>query len=131
MAGGATVTVAAFGGTGALNDDGFQVTFNGGPLAATNVAALALTNPVGTTGFVGETAKGGAIDNGGNVVEETGNHAPVVTVPAAVTIPVRTPFALTGSATDSDGDTVTYMWEQNDRGGSPAAAPPAPRWSAT
>jgi Putative Ig domain len=51
------------------------------------------------------------------VVEVTANHAPVVTVPAAVTIPIRTPFALTGSATDSDGDTVTYMWEQNDRSG--------------
>ncbi|HEX2772341.1 MAG TPA: M12 family metallo-peptidase, partial [Micromonosporaceae bacterium] len=107
---GATVTLAAFGGTGTLTDAGFQVTFNGGSLAATNVAALALTNPAGTSGFLGETAKGGAIDNGGNQVEATGNHAPVVTVPAAVTIPVRTPFALTGGATDSDGDTVTYMW---------------------
>lgn len=114
---GATVTVAAFGGTGALTDAGFQVTFNGGPLAATDVTALALTNAAGASGFVGETAKGGPIDNGGNQVEVTANHAPVVTVPAAVTIPVRTPFALTGSATDSDGDTVTYMWEQNDRGG--------------
>ncbi|HEV7707752.1 MAG TPA: M12 family metallo-peptidase [Asanoa sp.] len=115
---GTTVSVAAFGGgAAALTDEGFQVAFNGGPLAATNVAALALTNPAGASGFVGETAKGGPIDNGGNLVEETGNHAPVVTVPDAVTIPVRTPFALTGSATDSDGDTVTYLWEQNDRGG--------------
>ena len=80
-------------------------------------ANLGLTNTVGVTGFVGETAKGGPVDNGGNVVVATGNHAPVVTVPGAVTIPVRTPFALTGSATDSDGDTLTYMWEQNDRGG--------------
>ncbi|HEX6683545.1 MAG TPA: M12 family metallo-peptidase, partial [Candidatus Limnocylindrales bacterium] len=114
---GATVTVAAFGGTGTLTDAGFQVTFNGGELAATNVAALELTGTVGASGFVGETAKGGPVDNGGNVVQVTANHAPVVTVPANVTIPVRTPFALTGSATDSDGDTVTYMWEQNDRGG--------------
>ncbi|WP_239097446.1 M12 family metallo-peptidase [Asanoa ferruginea] len=115
---GTTVTVAAFGGgAGALTDDGFQVAFNGGPLAATNVDALALTNLTGASGFVGETAKGGAIDNGGNLVEETGNHTPVVTVPDAVTIPVRTPFSLTGSATDSDGDPVTYLWEQNDRGG--------------
>ncbi|SNS60313.1 Putative Ig domain-containing protein [Asanoa hainanensis] len=110
---GAPVTVAAFGGTGALTDVGFQVTFGG----AANVAALGLTF-AGASGFVGETAKGGPIDNGGNVVELTGNHAPVVTVPAAVTIPVRTPFALTGSATDAEGDTLTYLWEQNDRGGS-------------
>ncbi|NES31867.1 hypothetical protein GCE86_15885 [Micromonospora terminaliae] len=118
---GATVTVAAFGGTGVLADTGFQVTF-GGTLAATNVAPLALAGLSGASGFVGETAKGGAIDNGGFVVEETANHAPVVTVPATVTIPVRTPFALSGSATDSDGDTVTYMWEQNDRGGAAGTA---------
>jgi hypothetical protein len=56
---GATVTVAAFGGAGALNDTGFQITFNGGPLAATNVTPLAITSSVGASGFVGETAKAG------------------------------------------------------------------------
>ena len=35
----------------------------------------------------------------------------------AYTIPLRTPFALTGSATDADGDPLLYSWEQNDRGG--------------
>lgn len=118
---GATVTVAAFGGSGALNDTGFQVTF-GGTLAATNVAALTLSNLTGVTGFVGETAKGGAVDNGGHLVEQTTNHAPVVTVPENVTIPVRTPFALTGSATDADRDTLTYLWEQNDRGAAAGTA---------
>ncbi|WP_432825857.1 M12 family metallo-peptidase [Dactylosporangium sp. CA-092794] len=119
---GATVTVAAFGGSGALNDQGFQVTF-GGTLAATRVGPLALTGPSGVSGFVGETAKGGPIDNGGNIAEPTANHAPVVTLPAAsYTIPVRTPFTLTGGATDSDGDTVTYMWEQNDRGAAAGTA---------
>ena len=42
---------------------------------------------------------------------------PVVTAPATFTIPLRTPFALTGSATDADGDPLLYSWEQNDRGG--------------
>ncbi|GAA3748992.1 hypothetical protein GCM10022225_36560 [Plantactinospora mayteni] len=114
---GALVTVAPFGGTGLLDDTGFQVTFAGGPVAGVNVGALTVTNLTGTDGFVGETVKGGPIDNGGWQVAQTGNSAPVVTVPAAYTIPVRTPFALTGSATDADGDTVTYLWEQNDRGG--------------
>jgi hypothetical protein len=114
---GATVGVASFGGTAVLDGTGFQVTFNGGPVAAVNVASLAITAAIGASGSVGETVKGGAVDNGGWLVEETGNHAPVVTVAASYTIPVRTPFALTGSATDADGDTVTYMWEQNDRGG--------------
>ncbi|MFU8875607.1 M12 family metallo-peptidase [Micromonospora sp. SL4-19] len=118
---GANVTVAAFGGSGTLNDTGFQVTF-GGTLANTNVASLELTNFSGASGFVGETAKGGAIDNGGFLVEDTANHAPLVTVPGNVTIPVRTPFALTGSATDVDGDTLTYLWEQNDRGATAGTA---------
>src|SRR4029077_10525204 len=42
---------------------------------------------------------------------------PVVTAPASYTIPLRTPFALTGSATDGDNDALVYSWEQNDRGG--------------
>ena len=44
-------------------------------------------------------------------------HIPVVAAPTEFTIPLRTPFALTGSATDADDDTLLYSWEQNDRGG--------------
>jgi hypothetical protein len=119
---GATVTVAGFGGA-AIDDTGFQVTFNGGAVATTNLDSLGIANPTGMSGFVGETVKGGAQDNGGIRVDDTGNHAPVVTLPAAsYTIPVRTPFALTGSATDDDGDHLTYLWEQNDRGGTTGTA---------
>ena len=69
----------------------------------------------GASGFAGETDKGGPVDNKGTITQ-TGNSAPVVTVPAGSTIPLRTPFALTGSATDADGDTILYAWEQNDIG---------------
>src|SRR5262249_41259329 len=44
----------------------------------------------------------------------TANHAPNVAPVANVTIPIATPFALTGSATDPEGDSLTYCWEQND-----------------
>ena len=114
---GATATVAGFGG-GAFNNTGFQVTFTGA-LAATNVpVTLGLQGfSPGASGFVGETDKGGAVDNKGGIVTETGNHFPTVTAPESYTIPLRTPFALTGSATDPDGDPLLYSWEQNDRGG--------------
>jgi hypothetical protein len=113
---GGVATVAAFGGSGALNDFGFQVTFSGA-LAATNVSSVGLADLTGADGFVGETAKGGPVDNQGFTIEPTGNSAPEVTVPGEVAIPLRTPFALTGGATDPDGDVVTYLWEQTDRGG--------------
>jgi trimeric autotransporter adhesin len=99
----------------ALSDTAFTVTF-GGTLANTNVNELQLVNCTGgCTGYVGEIAKGGATTRRGTVTA-TGNNYPTVTVPAGYTIPLRTPFALTGSGSDSDGDTVTYLWEQNDRG---------------
>jgi hypothetical protein len=45
-----------------------------------------------------------------------GNNAtPVANAGSNFTIPVSTPFALTGSATDANaGDVLTYSWEQND-----------------
>ena len=42
------------------------------------------------------------------------NTAPVVALVSNYTIPKSTPFALTGSATDANGDALTYCWEQND-----------------
>lgn len=44
------------------------------------------------------------------------NQAPVVNAGADYSIPVNTPFLLTGSATDADGDMLSYAWEQWDTG---------------
>ncbi len=47
----------------------------------------------------------------------TGNTPPVVNAGSNYVIPVSTPFTLTGSATDINGDLLTYSWEQIDVGG--------------
>ncbi|HIC30719.1 MAG TPA: T9SS type A sorting domain-containing protein [Flavobacteriaceae bacterium] len=52
----------------------------------------------------------------------TGNSAPTADAGANYTIPISTPFKLTGSSTDADGtSTHTYTWEQYDLG--PAGLP--------
>ena len=105
--------ISGFGGTvtiTALTDGAFTITFAG--TAQWNV--LQIVNASGFTGYIGEIAKGGLTTRQGSV-SATGNNFPTVTTAAAWTIPVRTPFVLTGSATDPDGDALTYMWEQNDR----------------
>ncbi len=63
------------------------------------------------------------------------NATPVVAPVSNYTIPISTPFALTGSATDANGDPLTYCWEQNDNsstsGASSVASPTkttGPNW---
>lgn len=50
------------------------------------------------------------------------NATPVVAAVSNYTIPKSTPFALTGAATDANGDALTYCWEQNDDAGSQTGA---------
>ncbi|MEZ5537264.1 MAG: M12 family metallo-peptidase [Thiolinea sp.] len=44
------------------------------------------------------------------------NKLPTVNAGADYTIPARTPFILDGSASDSNGDTLLYSWDQIDAG---------------
>ncbi|MEJ7627610.1 MAG: reprolysin-like metallopeptidase [Ferruginibacter sp.] len=65
-----------------------------------------ISNFVGTTG--GSTC---------GVLSATNNGIPVVgALTPNTSIPVGTPFTLTGTATDPNGDALTYCWEQWDLG---------------
>ncbi len=48
------------------------------------------------------------------VSTNTGNSIPTADAGLDFTIPKSTPFMLTGTGTDADGDTLTYIWEQVD-----------------
>ena len=50
------------------------------------------------------------------------NATPVINPLSSYTIPINTPFSLTGTATDADGDPLTYCWEQNDNHGGQTGA---------
>lgn len=61
---------------------------------------------------------GNFITGGGHTCPNTtglANSAPTVTgTPGDITIPASTPFALTATAADADGDPILYCWEQMD-----------------
>ena len=103
---------------------GFQVIFATSARPGTaqsdqlDMAPLTVTSTSpGVSGTVGETARGGPAGNAGDQVIATANSRPVVRAPRNRTIPLRTPFTLTGSGSDPDGHRLTYLWEQNDTGG--------------
>jgi hypothetical protein len=62
------------------------------------------------------------------VVTATGNSAPVISPYSNYSIPYKTPFTLTGAASDPDSDPITYCWEEYDLG--PAGSPSAPTGNA-
>ncbi|MBK8623670.1 MAG: T9SS type A sorting domain-containing protein [Saprospiraceae bacterium] len=77
----------------------------------------------------GKSLSGG---NAYNCAQKTpsGNRNPSVAMPSGgFTIPISTPFALTASGSDEDGDALTYRWEQYNLGpqstlGSPTGSAP-------
>ncbi|HCB07184.1 MAG TPA: M12 family metallo-peptidase [Nocardioides sp.] len=111
---GGTISVTPFFDAATWNDNGFQVSY-GGTLAGRDVRTPAVADAVGVAGYAGTVVQGGSHGIGGSTGTATSNRSPSVTAPSAKTIPVRTPFALTGSGEDADGDALVYTWEQDDR----------------
>lgn len=116
LTGGESVTVTGFDGATFPDDAGFTVTWND-DVDHARIAVASVQDEGGqpVSAAVGVLVQGGPGSNQG-AVSATGNRAPAVTAPADKTIPVRTPFTLTGSGTDVDGDALVYLWEQNDVG---------------
>ncbi len=54
----------------------------------------------------------------------TTNNPPTVSAGASYTIPVNTPFALTATGSDPDGNPLTYSWEERDNSASSSVALP-------
>ena len=104
----------------APDETGFQVIFNDEATieadGGDDVPLMGLTGTGGdVSGFVGETAQGGLSNADGQPVASD-NTTPRVTAPDDRTIPIRTPFALTGSGQDANGDPLIYLWEQTNFG---------------
>lgn len=59
----------------------------------------------------------GGIDPACGTPTGNNNNVPTITAPGDFTIPKLTPFTLTATASDANGDALTYLWEEFDLGG--------------
>lgn len=113
---GTAVQVRPFFDTGAFDGRGFALYFQ--QYAGTFFGAVPEPTVVPLAGSfsaeVNDVDAGSPATTTGGTVTTSANRSPVVVAPANRTIPVRTPFQLTGSATDRDGDALGYLWEQTD-----------------
>jgi hypothetical protein len=102
---GATVTASS------VTANGFTLTYSGAKAGINVVNPTVVVASGSFTGVAGDYIKGGPGTNQGTQIV-TANHNPTVTAPAlgAKTIPNKTPFTLTGSGVDSDGNSLTYLW---------------------
>ena len=97
---GAGVTAMGYGGTNVCPDDEYQ----------------SYAERVFHTGSYEEIQAVTSL-RGCGTLTATGNTPPVIVMPASgKTLPAGTPFKLTATATDANGDPLTYSWEEIDRG---------------
>ncbi|CAF3853953.1 unnamed protein product [Rotaria sp. Silwood1] len=54
------------------------------------------------------------IGNNCPIITATGNNAPIANAGSDYTIPINTPFILTGTGSDPDNDAISYSWEEID-----------------
>lgn len=108
-------TVTGYDGGTIASGTGFTLDFASSARGIDLQRVTVTSTSSGVSGQTGVLRNGGPGTNGG-AAETTANHAPSVTAPADATLPIRTPFTLTGSGSDVDNDPLVYLWEQNDVG---------------
>ncbi|HLP57108.1 MAG TPA: zinc-dependent metalloprotease family protein [Fluviicola sp.] len=93
---------------------------------STIMAYAGICSPMDVQSNSDDHFHGISLEEIGGFITSAGHTCPVVTtIPSQtaptisgtvgnVTIPANTPFALTATATDPDGDVLTYCWEQMD-----------------